>query len=136
MSSTRQQCKHCICPGFEDLYGTAVLLDTQEAVKAQKRPNNLLPTVPDMPMHVAKPSKSRTFAGRLFAGHPSLKWLCACFLAVHELRVSRQQESSFLCMRTDSLHTLLRLSETNMSVTAGQVACQGAFVGADSPSGC
>ncbi|KAL0028975.1 hypothetical protein WJX77_009213 [Trebouxia sp. C0004] len=40
----------------------------------------------DVPMRVGTPSASRALAGRLFAGHPSLRWLCACFVAVHELR--------------------------------------------------
>ena len=40
-------------------------------------------------MHIANGQAGRTFSGRLFAGHASMKWLCACFMAVYSLRVSK-----------------------------------------------
>ncbi|KAA6419035.1 MAG: guanylate kinase, partial [Trebouxia sp. A1-2] len=74
-----------IAVDYEDPYGTAVLLETRGVVKGYKQPKDLL-FVSDVPMRVVTPSASRALAGRLFAGHPSLRWLCACFVAVHELR--------------------------------------------------
>jgi len=116
----------------EDSYGTAVLLETRGVVKGYKQPKDLL-SVSDVPMRVATPSASRALAGRLFAGHPSLRWLCACFVAVHELRVSKQ--APVWSCKPQPLNSLLDCY-TQPNGLAGQIASQGAVVGAHLPSGC
>ena len=115
----------------EDSYGTAVLLETQGVVKGYKQPKDLL-SVSDVPMRVVTPSASRALAGRLFAGHPSLRWLCACFVAVHELRVSKQ--APFWSLKPQPFKLLD--CHTHASGLAGQIASQGAVVGAHLSSGC
>ena len=83
-------CSQQVTPAdCEDSYGRAVLLERRGVVKGYKQPKDLL-SVSDVPMRVITPSASRALTGRLFAGHPSLRWLCACFVAVHELRVSKK----------------------------------------------
>lgn len=75
---------------YEDPIGTAMLLGLQNAVSAWKRPAEFLSSVPDIPMHMADPLSAadyKSFAGKLFSGHASLRWLCACFNSVQQLRV-------------------------------------------------
>ena len=76
--------------GYEDPIGTAMLLNLQNAVTAWKRPAEFLLSVSEIPMHMADPlsaADSKSFAGNLFSGHSSLRWLCACFNSIQQLRV-------------------------------------------------
>lgn len=76
--------------GYEDPVGTAMLLDLQSVLTVWKRPAELLPSISDIPMHIPNPlsaADSKSFAGKLFCGHSALRWLCACFNSIQEVRV-------------------------------------------------
>lgn len=67
-----------------------MLLDLQNVLTVWKRPAELLPSISDIPMHVPNPlsaADSTSFAGKLFCGHSALRWLCACFNSIQEVRV-------------------------------------------------